>query len=185
MNSEVALDCGNRGKARALRRWMDAHWNDATLALSLAAGTRFARSTLGHSHSLGGGAWVVGGLPIRFRAGGPDAKVHNIGQLSAQLHYASAARSSGSATHSTDWGVRVAAGSARSNAFGELTRGLTTAGGKKARAWSTGVEYMAAESVWLSVGVGDRFSELTGSGRTFVFTNLKWGLSRDPQLAAR
>jgi hypothetical protein len=44
---------------------------------------------------------------------------------------------------------------------------------------------MAAESIWLSVGIGDRFSEVTSSDKTFVFMHLKWGLARDSELAAR
>jgi hypothetical protein len=185
LSSAVAVDCANRGKARTLKRWMDRHWNDASLALSFAAGSRFEQSSLRHAHSLGTGLWMLGGLPIRRHGSGPEASVTNIGQLAAQLHYATAPRSPISEKSSWDWGLRAVAGSARANAFAELTRGFEKSAERVERAWSTGVEYMAAESVWLSVGVGDRFSEVSSKSRSFVFMNLKWGLARESELAAR
>jgi Ser/Thr protein kinase RdoA (MazF antagonist) len=129
---------------------------------------------------------MLGGVPIRRTKGaGPEASVTNIGQLAARLHYASATRAAIREKNSWDWGLRAVAGSARTNAFAELTRGLKKSAKRFERAWSTGVEYMAAESIWLSVGVGDRFSEVSSDSRSFVFMNLKWGLAREPELAAR
>jgi hypothetical protein len=187
LNADVAVDCANRRKAPLLKRWMDRHWNDATLALSFAAGTRFVQSSIRHTRPLGAGLWMLGGLPIRRTLGsGKDARVGNIGQLAAQLHYATAPRSAPPDERTTwDWGVRAMAGSARSNAFAELTRGLNKRSSRPARAWSTGVEYMAAESIWLSVGIGDRFSKATRGDKTIVFLNLKWGLARESELGAR
>ena len=185
LNGAVAADCANRGKTRTLKRWMDRHWNDASLAVSFAAGSRFEQSSLRRTHSLGTGLWMLGGVPIRRKGSGPDASVTNVGQLAAQLHYATVARSVISEKSSWDWGLRAVAGSARSNAFAELTRGLKKSARRVERAWSTGVEYMAAESIWLSVGVGNRFSEVRADSRSFVFMNLKWGLAREAELAAR
>ncbi|HST08425.1 MAG TPA: hypothetical protein VLJ83_09635, partial [Gemmatimonadaceae bacterium] len=186
LNGAVAVDCANRGKARTLKRWMDRHWNDASLAVSFAAGNRFQQSSLRRSHSLGTGLWMLGGVPIRRGKGsGPEASITNIGQLAGQLHYATRPRSALGEKSSWDWGVRAVAGSARANAFAELTRGLKKSAQRVERAWSTGVEYMAAESIWLSVGVGDRFSEVSSDSRSFVFMNLKWGLAREQELAAR
>jgi hypothetical protein len=187
IDANAALDCANRGKARVLRRWMEQHWNDATLALSLAAGTRFGQAAIRRTHSLGGGLWMLGGLPIRRTRGhGADASITNVGEVAAQLHYAGAPRSAPIAPrNSWDWGVRAMAGSARSNAFAELTRGLRKGQKRSARAWSTGLEYMAAESIWLSVGIGGRFSEVSKNDKTFVFMHLKWGLARESELGAR
>ena len=185
LNGAVAVDCANRGKARTLKRWMDRHWNDASLAVSFAAGNRFEQSSPRRTHSLGTGLWMLGGVPIRRQRSGPDASVTNIGQLVAQLHYATAPRSAIGEKISWDWGLRAVAGSARSNAFAELTRGLKKTASRVERAWSTGIEYMAAEGVWLSAGVGERFSEVSSDSKSFVFMNLKWGLAREPELAAR
>jgi hypothetical protein len=164
---------------------MERHWNDATLAVSLATGTRFGQSSIRSAHSLGSGVWLLAGVPIRWTKGNQaKPEVSNFGQIAAQLHYAALPRSTPSTErHGWDWGLRAIAGAARYNAFGELTRSLKKSQGRPdARAWSTGVEYMAAESIWLSVGIGDRFSQVTSNAKTFVFMNLKWGLARESHL---
>jgi hypothetical protein len=185
LNSAMAVDCANRGKSQILKAWMENHWNDATLALSAAGGTRFRQSSVRRARPLGAGFWLLAGLPIRWSKGQePERDVLNLGQIAAQLHYATAPRSAaGGSPHSWDWGLRAMAGQARYNGFAELTRSLKKGQNQpEARAWSTGVEYMAAESIWLSVGIGDRFSQVTSDSRTFVFMNLKWGLARNSQL---
>ena len=183
LNGVVAADCANRRTAPLLKRWMDRHWNDATLALSFAAGMRFAQSSIRRTRSLGTGLWMLGGLPIRRTSGnGPASRITNIGQIAGQIHYATAGASNVGERSAWDWGLRAMAGSARSNAFAELTRAVKKRS-RSARGWSTGIEYMAAESIWLSVGVGDRFSEVTRNDKTFVFVNLKWGVARESELA--
>jgi hypothetical protein len=182
LNRDLAIACGKREKGPILADWMERHWNDASLALSAATGTRFSQSSFRHGHSLGSGLWLLGAVPLRSRV----RALSNFGQLAAQIHYATAAPSAPGAKASWDWGVRAMGGSARFNAFAELTRSLKKeATAPDARAWSAGVEYMAAASTWLSVGLGDRFSAVTSETKSFVFMNLKWGLARDPQLAAR
>jgi len=185
LNSALAIDCATRGKAQIVRAWMERHWNDATLALSAATGTRFGQSSVRRTRSLGGGVWLLAGLPIRWTKGN-QAKpvVSNLGQIAAQLHYATLPRTAPATERNAwDWGLRAIAGAARYNVFGELTRSLKKGQGQPdARAWSTGVEYMAAESIWLSVGIGDRFSQVTSNAKTFVFMNLKWALARESHL---
>lgn len=181
----LAIDCATRAKAQIVKAWMDRHWNDATLAISAATGTRFGQSSVRRTRSLGTGIWLVGGLPIRWAKGNQASReASNLGQIAAQLHYATLPRATpATQRHAWDWGLRAMAGAARYNAFGELTRTLKRRQGQPdARAWSTGVEYMAAESIWLSVGIGDRFSQVTNSAKTFVFMNLKWGLARESHL---
>src|SRR5215210_93684 len=185
VNSELAIDCATRAKARIVHAWMGRHWNDATLAISAAAGTRFGQSAIRRTHSLGNGLWLLAGLPIR-RTKGSETKreVSNLGQLAAQLHYSTLPQiTPATQRHAWDWGLRATLGAARYNAFGEVTHSLKKGAGQPdPRAWSTGVEYMAVESIWLSVGIGDRFSQLTSSAKTFVFMNLKWGLAREARL---
>jgi len=187
LNSALAIDCATRGKAQIVKAWMERHWNDATLALSAATGTRFGQSSVRRTRSLGSGVWLVGGLPIRWaKRNQAHGEVSNLGQIAAQLHYATLPRIAASTQRNAwDWGLRAMAGAARYNAFGELTRSLKKGQSQPdARAWSTGVEYMAAESIWLSVGIGDRFSQVTSDAKTFVFMNLKWGLARESHLGS-
>lgn len=185
LNSALAIDCATRAKSQIVKAWMDRHWNDATLAVSLATGTRFGQSSVRRTRSLGSGVWLLGGLPIRWaKSNQARSEVSNLGQIAVQLHYTTLPRNTAATErHAWDWGVRAMAGAAKYNAFGELTRSLKKGQSQPdARAWSTGVEYMAAESIWLSVGIGDRFSQVTSNTKTFVFMNLKWGLARESHL---
>jgi hypothetical protein len=185
LNSALAIDCATRAKAQIVKAWMDRHWNDATLAVSVATGTRFGQSSIRRTRSLGSGVWLFGGLPIRWtKRNQARGEVSNLGQVAAQLHYATLPRTTpATERHAWNWGLRATAGAARYNVFGELARSLKKGARQSdARAWSTGVEYMAAESIWLSVGIGERFSQVTSNTRTFVFMNLKWGLARESHL---
>jgi len=93
LDRETAIECGTRGKSRAVKAWMNDHWNDATLALSAATGTRFDRSAVSRRASLGSSLWLVGAVPIRStQSDGDAARRTNLGQIAAQLHYVSIPR---------------------------------------------------------------------------------------------
>lgn len=182
LDREVALECGERGKSRALKAWMKDHWNDATLGLSAATGTRFSRSAISRRASLGSSVWLLGAVPIRWtRAKGDVAERMNLGQVAAQLHYIATPGGAGGIDESSwEGGIRAMAGRATVNGFVELTHDLKKSPAREDRSsWATGVEYMVAESLWLSVGVGERYSSLLDGNRDFVFLNLKWGLARE------
>ncbi len=185
LDRELALECGARGKSRELKAWMKDHWNDATLALSAAAGTRFDRSAIRRRASLGRSLWLHGALPIRLtRAKDDKPERVNLGQIAAQLHYIQIPGGVGG-IDDREWegGIRAMAGRANVNGFAELTRNLKRSGAREDRSsWAAGVEYMIAETLWLSAGVGERYSQLIDHNRDFVFLNLKWGIAREAQL---
>jgi hypothetical protein len=188
LDRELALECGGRGKSRALKAWMKDHWNDVTLAISAATGTRFTESAIGERSSLGHSIWILGAVPIRWTktgsARGPGKRV-NLGQIAGQLHYISPPGGVGT-IQSNYWesGIRALFGASTINGFIELTRNLSRSPVRQdRRAWATGVEYMVAESIWLSAGVGERYSELLDNDKDFVFLNLKWGLARESRLS--
>lgn len=186
LDREVALECGERGKSRALKAWMKDHWNDATLAISFAAGTRFDKSAIRDRSSLGSSLWFLGAVPIRWtRTKGENAERVNLGQIAAQLHYrAIPGGVAGIDDSSWEGGIRALAGRSTVNGFVELTRNLKKSAARENRtAWATGVEYMFAASIWLSAGIGERYSELLDSDKDFVFLNLKWGLAREARLS--
>ena len=185
LDREVALECGARGKSRTLRAWMKDHWNDATLAISAAAGTRFDKSAVRDRSSLGRSLWLLGAVPIRRTTLEDDRRQRvNIGQVAAQLHYtATPGETAGLDDSFWEGGIRAMAGRSNVNAFAELTHNLKKGEAREGkRAWATGVEYMIAESFWLSAGVGERYSELLDDDRDFVFLNLKWGIAREARL---
>jgi len=164
---------------------MKDHWNDATLALSAAAGTRFGNSAIGRRASLGKSLWLHGALPIRLiRTKDDKPERVNLGQIAAQLHYIRIPGGVAGIDHS-EWegGLRAMAGRANVNGFAELTRNLKRSDAREDRSsWAAGAEYMIAESLWLSAGVGERYSQLIDRNRDFVFLNLKWGIAREAQL---
>lgn len=185
LDREVALECGARGKSRALKAWMNDHWNDATLAISAASGTRFDRSAVRRRASLGSSLWLVGAVPIRWtRGSGATAERTNLGQLAAQLHYMSTPGGvAGLDDSSWEGGFRAMAGRASVNGFAELTRNLEKSAARDDRtSWASGVEFMVADGLWLSAGVGERYASLLDDNRDFVFLNLKWGIAREARL---
>lgn len=183
---EVALECAGSGKSRALKAWMKEHWNDATLALAAALGTRFESSAVRERSSLGQSLWLMGALPIRWtRATAARAERVNVGRVAAQVQYISRASSAPGSLDESAWntGVRALAGKSNVNGFVELTRNLDKVVEPGERtAWASGIELMVAESIWISVGVGERYSELLDARRDFVFLNLHWGIAREARL---
>ena len=186
LDREVALECGGRGKSRALKAWMKDHWNDVTLAFSAATGTRFDKSAIRDRASLGHSLWLLGAVPIRWtKTKGESAERMNLGQIAAQIRYiATPGGVAGIDESAWEGGIRALAGKSTVNGFIELTRDLrrspTT---DKKSAWATGIEFMVAESTWLSAGVGERYSALLDSDKDFVFLNLKWGIAREARLS--
>ena len=185
VDRQVALECGALGKTRALKAWMNDHWNDATLAISVATGTRFDRAAISRRASLGRSLWIVGALPIRWsRATTKSAERTNLGQLAAQLQYITTPGGVGGIDDSAwEGGVRAMAGRSTINGFAELSRNLGKSDAREGRgSWATGIEWMVAQSLWLSAGVGERYAELLDSNRDFTFLNLQWAIAREPRL---
>jgi hypothetical protein len=186
IDREIAVECAERGKARALKAWMKDHWNDATVALSAAGGTRFDESAIQARAALGTSLWLVAAVPIRWtKAKGEGVDRVNVGQLAAQLHYIAPPGQAGTVQYNYwESGIRALAGKSTVNGFIELTRNLSRSPVRQdRRAWATGVEYMFAESIWLAAGVGERYAELLDNDKDFVFLNLKWGLARESRLS--
>lgn len=185
LDREVALECGARGKSREIKAWMKDHWNDATLAISAATGSRLDKSAPTRRTSLGTSLWLHGALPIRWTRLKDDAPERvNLGQIAAQLHRMHTPGIVGGIDDSSwDGGIRALAGRSNVNGFAELTRNLKKSEAREDRSsWAAGVEYMIAESLWLSAGVGERYSDLLDRNRDFVFLNLKWGIAREGRL---
>ncbi len=185
LDRETAIECGTRGKSRAVKSWMNDHWNDATLAFSAATGTRFDRSAVSRRASLGSSLWLVGAVPIRStQSDGDAARRTNLGQIAAQLHYVSIPGGVAAIDQSSwEGGIRAMAGRPTVNAFAEITRNLKKSDAREDRSsWASGIEFMVAESLWISAGAGQRYASLLDQNRDFVFLNLKWGIAREARL---
>jgi hypothetical protein len=185
VDRQVALECGELGKNRALKAWMKDHWNDATLAISAATGTRFDRAAISRRASLGSSLWLVGALPIRWTSETPKGPERmNLGQVAAQLQYVTTPGGVGGMDDSHwEGGLRAMAGRSTINGFAELSRNLGKSDAREERSsWAAGIEWMVAQSFWLSAGIGERYAELLDSNRDFTFLNLKWAIAREPRL---
>ena len=185
VDREVAIECADLGKTRALKAWMNDHWNDATLAISAATGTRFDRSAVSRRASLGRSLWLVGAVPVRWtRPTTKGTERTNLGQLAAQVQHTTIPGGVGGIDDSAwEGGVRAMAGRSTINGFAEVSRNLGKSdAGDDRSAWAAGIEWMVAQGLWLSAGVGERYADLLDSTRDFTFLNLKWAIAREPRL---
>lgn len=182
-------ECSALGTGELLRLWMRERWNNALFAIAAARGTRLVNSELGRRESSGYAIWSVAALPVRWTR---DAKqrptVLNVGQLAGQLRYEHRAAKDDVGPRGNDWsaGVRGLMGRAGYNGFAEWTHLVNPArDGSAARrtSWSVGSEFMTSTNLWLLVGFGDRWSEISKHDKTVIFMNLKWALARESRLA--
>jgi hypothetical protein len=175
IEAKVVLECANAQQAKLISDWLEEHWNDATLAFAGATGTRFVNSELDDRDGIGFSVWGVGAVPIR-----------RWGQLAAQVRYDRERSANDAEDRSeTTAGVRALVGRARYNGFAEWNRVFSgDEDGDPARKneWSAGFEFLAAPQLWLSVGLGDRYSEVTDTDKAVLLLNLRWSTSRAPRL---
>lgn len=144
-----------------------ARWNGASLAVAFAGGWRFDESRVQASEWRGAAGWVTGGLPLGRN-----------GLVLGQLRYDA---SEADDAEGLSYGGRAFFGSASFNAFVELVgdhRGPDAAGMN----WTGGLEFRAAENLWLSTGLGQRDGPADDEARTVVIADLRWNLSDAPRL---
>jgi len=119
--------------------------------VAYAGGERLARGSFAHPRHAGDRVWATGAI--------------RVGAVAQTLVYADWThdRSDGAADvfDALSYGARVNLGSESANGFVELlgqTRSGTPVGVPgRATAWSAGLELRAAESLWISAGLGERF----------------------------
>lgn len=160
----------NREQAQAMRKqWLDdrGHWNDGSLAAAAAGGWRFDQSALKSANWEGWAAWITGALPLG-RGG------QAIGQVRYNAH-------NGEQDNGVAFGGRALYGSAAINAFVEVAGGNRTGGDDGRADWTGGLEFRAAENLWISTGFGSR-STATGDNRGVLVADLRWQLSDGPRI---
>lgn len=160
----------NREQAQQWRKqWLEdrGNWNEGSLAAAAAGGWRFDRSELGSGQWQGWAGWITGALPL-----GRGGQV--IGQVRYNMH-------ADGDDDGLAYGGRALYGSAAMNGFVEVAGG-TRVGGDRSRAeWTGGLEFRAADNLWISTGFGSR-STATGDNRGVVVADLRWQLAEGPRL---
>lgn len=147
-----------------------AAWNAPSLGLAFAGGWQFDESLLSQSSWKGFSGWATGGVPVGSFA-----------LVLGQVRYDMAADGG---ADGLAYGARAFAGTKLFNAFFELTndhRGEASGD----MSWTSGLEFRAAENLWLSTGFGSRPVPGTSEERTVVIADLRWAISDAPRLVAR
>lgn len=166
--------------ARALREaWVGQRWNARRLTIAAATGLRFANSAVKDSRGLGWSVWLAGANPL----GG-------WGQVLAQLQYRHRRLADpASPRNSVAYGARALAGGGGFDAFVEVTGqsglGSTTGSDAANGSWTGGVEFRAADNLWLSAGLGSKVAVQGQPDKVVVIANVRWGISRDRHFQPR
>lgn len=169
-------ECAGTAVQRLRTEWLGDGWNRASLSAALATGWRFPGAVASAGAHSGWAAWVSGALPL-------GAPAQLVGQLSYEAR-------TGVGSAETDkerlaGGARLNVGSSWVNGFAELAVAGALdeiAGDDVTWRWAGGVEFRAAQDLWLSTGLGSGFAA-AGADRLVVIANIRWNVSPTPLLA--
>jgi hypothetical protein len=158
----------------------DSMWNATRLIIAYAGSSRLDRSSIKSRSRLEDRIWIVGAIPLWSLAG--NIPVARSSQLVGYADFVSKhAVDTVPSSKGASYGARLNVGSATLNAFGELLgqwRDDPPAGAKATTsAYSGGIEFLAAPGMWISTGVGRRYSDLAKTDKTVVLANIRWGIS--------
>jgi hypothetical protein len=172
--SAIACLSGVSDSLRA--EFAKAHWNATRFTVALATGLRFDQSRVSHSRALGWNAWAALTAPLGMT-----------GQMIGYLAVTHRPAVPGVASFSAiDFGGRVLIGSPGFNTFlevvGDTRFDTADSSNTSTAAWSGGLEFRAAENLWLSTGFGTRFGDTGKPNKVILIANLKWGVSSRARL---
>jgi hypothetical protein len=177
MTEELIHACAAQANKDARDHWLQDghHWNRSSFAIAFAGGSRLEDSKVGSAHWLGWSGWAVGALPIGHS-----------GQILAQLRYEDREDAAGAPhTKTFRYGARGFFGSATTNLFAELigVREIDAPTGvdDSSARWSGGIEFRAADQLWLSTGLGSTFATSGQSDKVLVIAGLRWHVSNAPR----
>jgi hypothetical protein len=173
-----ALVCLGANADKLRLPYLKSHWNSTRLTVAFATGLRFDQSQVSETSALGWNGWAALTAPLG-----------TAGQMIGYFAFTHRPEVSGVPKFSSvDFGGRVLVGSPTFNAFAEVVGNskfdtpVTT--DKSTAAWSGGIEFKAAENLWLSTGFGTRFGDTAEPNRVIVLGNLRWGVSSKQRLAS-
>jgi hypothetical protein len=173
-----ALDCLGDQVDQLRSQYLKAHWNSTRFTMAFATGLRFDQSEVSRTSGLGWNGWAA-----------LTAPVGTAGQMIGYFAFTHRPELSGVPKFSSvDFGARVLLGSPSFNAFAEVVGNskfdTPVTVDKSSAAWSGGVEFRAAENLWLSTGFGTRFGDTGQPDRVILLGNLRWGVASKSRLAS-
>ena len=166
-----AVRCLDSHTRKLARRYARAHWNASSASIAYAGGERLERSSFGRRRHAGDRVWGTGALRLGAAA-----------QTLGYVDWSHVRGEPGTGTYTAfTYGVRINLGSENANGFAELLgqRRYRPPPGVRAggTAWSAGLELRAAESLWLSAGLGERFRQTSQAAAVAVIASVRWGVS--------
>jgi len=166
-----AVRCMDSHTRKLARRYARAHWNASNVFVAYAGGERLRNGSFGRRRHAGDRVWATG--------------ARRLGAVAQALLYADWTHDRGDAApdafDAVSYGARLNAGSDAINGFVELLgqSRFTAPSGVPghATAWSAGLELRAAESLWISAGLGERFRRTAAPDVVAVLASVRWGIS--------
>jgi len=172
--------CLSRAASEIGKQAAESLWNAPRLVLAYSGSLRLNESRFADRSRIADRVWLVGAMPLS-RLAGPmpfAGSTQAIGYLDFTRTHAG-----DTIPAFTAWrfGARLNTGSSAVNLFGEFLwegRSNPPPGLKSsARAWSGGVEVLAAEGVWISTGLGKRAEALLETDKAVFIANIRWGVA--------
>lgn len=154
-------------------------WNRSSFAVAAAYGLRLDESSFDQARELGWSVWAHAAFPLGAKT-----------QLLGQLRYLERKEDpDGPERRAIVYGGRLFHGSASLNFFAEIAgehltdpdQGLA----RNATRWAVGLEFKAAEELWLSTGLGSDATTAQPDGRALVLAGLRWDVLPGPQRFSR
>jgi hypothetical protein len=152
-------------------------WNASRMAFAVVSGIRLRNSKLASASGIGTRAW----LGVSTHAGTHDQLI-----FSATYRF-NRAPTPDSTYHAASIGGRFNYGSERANAFVEavgeqrMNRGVGV--DRTSQSWTAGIEFRAADGVWVSTGFGTGYESAKQPDRVALLLGLRWGISAASRLA--
>jgi hypothetical protein len=175
-------ECSQKAWTDVYQKWQDSgngSWNSSGVSAAFAFGWRLRNSQFSQMPSTGWAAWLVASKGV-----GSSALVM------AQLRYDDRKDLlAGAAPERISVGARAIIGSAKANGYIDFTGGHTPnqqgSGSTFSHKWSAGIEFRAADQLWLSTGFGSTFATKDQPERVRVIANMRWKVFKDPQFVPR
>lgn len=166
-----AVRCMDSHTRKLARRYARAHWAASSVSIAYAGGEQLRRGSFARRRHAGDRVWATGAI--------------RVGGIAQTLLYADWTHDRGDAApdvfDALSYGARFNVGSESVNGFVELlgqARSATPSGVPgRATAWSAGLELRAAESLWISAGLGERFRRTASPAVVAVLASVRWGIS--------
>jgi len=172
-NTQMQQQCLGEIVRPMREEWLAKHWNAPHVILAAAGGVGLDQSRINDAGWIGQQVWLSAALPVMSRG-----RITGLAEVSQRRP---APDSSYASLFS--YGLRGVFGGPTFNLFAEVLGrselGSSSDSDLGGSAWSGGVEFRAADNVWISTGFGEGYSSLSNSDQVAILANIRWAVSRE------